>query len=272
MNFCMVDKDRCAGDGLCVAACPMKLLRMEGKIPTGIEEANQMCVECGHCVASCPTGALSLKNIHPDDCTPLDAVPKLGAEEAALWMRARRSVRSYRKQPIEREKIERLIDIARYAPTGGNSQQVGWLVLSGREKIDRVVSETAAFLRHLAASDDATARRYNLGAIADAWDMGYDGIARGAPALLLAHAPRAYWLGSVDCTIAISHLELAAPAFGLGACWGGFIMMAAAHWPALKEMLAPPPERDILGALMIGYPAHRYFRIPPRKAADVKWL
>jgi len=271
-GFLKVDSGRCSGDGACARVCPMGLLDMKDGAPVASPRAERTCIACGHCVAVCPQGALSIPSCAPGDCMP--AAPEVILDDVQMerLLRSRRSIRNYQDRPVENDKLARLVDIAHYAPSAGNSQQVGWLVINSREKVKRVAGETAAFLRHLAGSGDPVAAKYGLGALADAWDAGHDGIALGAHALVIAHAPKAYNVAPVDCSIALTYLNIAAPSLGLGACWGGFIMMAAANWRPLRDVLALPEGQACFGAMMVGYPVFKFRLLPPRNKANLIWL
>lgn len=270
--FCTVDGSKCTGDGLCTRVCPMGLFAMKDGAPVPVAHAAQACIGCGHCVAVCPHGALSLSAIKPEDCLPVQPAVALDDRQMEKLLRSCRSIRSYQDKPVENATLARLVDIAHYAPTAGNSQQVGWLVVNSREKVKRVAAATAGYLRHLSASGDPAALRYNFTALADLWDSGNDVISRGAPALIIAHAPRNYNVAPVDCSIALTYLDLAAPSLGLGGCWGGFIMMAAANWQPLKDLLALPEGHACFGAMMVGYPVYKYRLLPPRNKANLLWL
>ena len=55
---------------------------------------------------------------------------------------------------------------------------------------------------------------------------------------------------TVDCSIAMSFMMLAATAEGLGTCWiGGFTQ------EPLKEALGIPAEYDVVALTPLGYPA-----------------
>jgi nitroreductase len=98
-----------------------------------------------------------------------------------------------------------------------------------------------------------------------------DPILRGAPTLVIAHAPKGYALAQVDSSIALTFLDLAAPTLGLGSCWAGFFMMAAVQWPPLQEVLALPEDHACFSAMMIGYPKYEYHRLLLRKEAATNW-
>jgi nitroreductase len=126
-------------------------------------------------------------------------------------------------------------------------------------------------LRYLIMQGHPLAKAYRLERSVAAWEAGKDPVLRGAPALVVAHAPTSYPLAQVDSTAALTFLDLAAPTLGLGACWAGFFMMAAAQVPALQQALALPEGHACFGALMIGYPQYAYNRLPTRKTAVVSW-
>jgi nitroreductase len=115
------------------------------------------------------------------------------------------------------------------------------------------------------------AEAYNLNGLVKAWEHKMDMILRGAPALIISHAPKSYGLAMVDGSMALSYLDLAASAYGLGCCWAGFFMIAASQSKAMQEILQLPEGNICVGGLMIGYPKFEYKQIPPRKAPGISW-
>ena len=272
MNRISIDSEKCERDGICVAVCPMTIVEMkDGSFPSLVAGLEELCISCGHCVAVCPHGALSLDNMKVEDCPPLKAELKISSAQAEQLLRSRRSIRVYRETLVEREKLAQLVEMAHYAPTATNSQQVQWLVINSREHLHGLAGMVVDMLRHLIKEGHPLAKAYRLERSIEAWETGRDPVLRGAPALIVAHAPKAYPMGQVDSTIALSFLDLAAPTVGLGACWAGFFMMAAAQWPPLQEALALPVGNVCCGALMIGYPKYAYHRLPVRKETVVSW-
>ncbi|NQU15281.1 MAG: nitroreductase family protein [Desulfobacteraceae bacterium] len=91
--------------------------------------------------------------------------------------------------------------------------------------------------------------------------------------MIVAHGPNDLPIpaSGSGCTIALTTLELAAPSFGLGACWGGYFNATANNYPPLRQALDLPENHDPYGAMMIGYPTYGYHRIPLRKDPDIKW-
>lgn len=118
-----IDLSRCERDGLCISECPVFIFqRGPDKFPVVDQQAAERCIDCGHCMAVCPPGVISMNGRTAADMIPLDAglaVDPTGAEQP---MRARRSVRRFRRKPVDRDTIRRCIDVARYAPSGMNTQ------------------------------------------------------------------------------------------------------------------------------------------------------
>ena len=271
MSLFTIDRKKCQHDGICVAECPLRIIKMKDDSPVPTADAEERCVKCGHCVAVCPHGAFSHAMLKTEDFPPVRKDMALTTEQAEHFLRSRRSIRTYQDKAIEREKLEKLITIARHAPTGGNSQQVQWFVVNSRESVKNMAGIVIDLMRYMIEKKNPFAEQYRLDKAVTAWESGIDGVTRGAPALVIAHAPRDYGLAQVDCTSALAYLDLAAPTLGLGSCWAGFMMMAAAQWPPFQQVLALPEGHESFGIMMIGYPKYQYQRLPPRNEAAVIW-
>lgn len=271
MSLFTIDEKLCARDGICVAECPAFIIEMKTKesLPTVTDGGEARCINCGHCVAVCPHGAISLARMSVDQCLPIDLALIPGEAQMVQFLRSRRSIRTYKVQDVDTETFTRLIDIARYAPTGSNSQQVQWLIIPTREKVVQLTALAVDWMRNAVKEKSPMAEAFQMAGIVRAWDNGIDIISRGAPALIIAHGPEAYAVMTIDSTIALSYLDLAAPSLGLGSCWAGFFMIAASYWPPLAEALNLPEGHKSFGAMMVGYPKFRYQRLPTRDEAKV---
>ena len=54
----------------------------------------------------------------------------------------RRSTRNYKPDPVESEKIEKILEAGRQAPSGGNNQTSHFLVIRNRDVLDRLIALT----------------------------------------------------------------------------------------------------------------------------------
>jgi nitroreductase/NAD-dependent dihydropyrimidine dehydrogenase PreA subunit len=273
MGIIKIKQNLCKQDGICAQECPVMIISLDGasKYPETISGFENRCIKCGHCVSICPHGALSLEELAPADCAPYKSELHPSNDQIEQLIKHRRSIRNFKDKKVDRDILDKLIDIARYAPTGGNSQQVQWLVYDNPETIKELASKVMEFFRKIADSGNPFAEKYNVSFLLKRWDAGNDVIFRGATALALVHSPKMYGASLIDNTIALSYLDLAASNFGLGTCWAGFFMIAVSQSPEFANFLDLPEGNICTGGLMLGYPKYKYHRIPERKEANIIW-
>lgn len=178
--------------------------------------------------------------------TPVDDLTRL--------LSARHMVREYTDQPVPEALVDRLLDLARRAPSAGNTQPWSFLVLRGAD-VERYWATTmpdpaarsrfrwqgllrAPVLVVPYVRPDAYAERYaeadkaatGLGAGVDSW-------------------PVPYWW--VDGGAVVQNLLLAAGGAGLGACFFGQFE----HEPAVRDAFDVPDDQRALGTVALGWPA-----------------
>jgi nitroreductase/NAD-dependent dihydropyrimidine dehydrogenase PreA subunit len=272
MELFTLDQQTCNRDGLCAMVCPIGIIDWcRGQLPLAGPAADTLCIRCGHCVAICPTGSFHHRDMDPALCPPVHPEWRLSAEQCEHFLRARRSIRVYKRQPVAREMLQRLIEMARYAPTGINSQGVRWLVIDKRHTLDRLAGLVVQWMQWLEREIPEMARSLHVDRAIRRWQEGVDGILRGAPALIVAHAEAENRMAPTSCTIALSYLELAATGLGLGTCWAGYFNAAANTFPPLRQALALAEDQQCFGAMMVGYPGLHYQRLPTRKQPEITW-
>lgn len=98
-----------------------------------------------------------------------------------------------------------------------------------------------------------------------------DGICWGAPHLLIPHIPEESPTAPTDAIIALTTVDIAAPAFGIGMCWAGLVNMASHTYKPLQEYYTLPKGRIPAHAMMFGYPRYTPHRIPQRNPFKVTW-
>lgn len=267
--FFQVDVDLCTQDELCVLECPAKILQMNEHGPTMVDGGDEICIRCGHCVAVCPVAAVSLEFLSPSDCLEVQDALMLSEEGAEHFLRSRRSIRTYKKKPLEKDLLEKALNIAAAAPTGSNKQPVKWLVFTERKDVEIITRHVTEWMRYVIGNHPEVATLYNMEKIVGDMDNGVDRICRNAPQLIFTYAAKEAGLAGTDCHSALAYLELALPALGAGSCWAGYVLFAASQWPPLSEFLGLSDEYQLHGAVMAGYPKFRYTRIPPRNPAEI---
>lgn len=142
-------------------------------------------------------------------------------------IKLRKSVRSYLPRDVEDEKLTRVLDAGRRAPSAGNRQEWRFIVVKDKETRQKLLGATKhAFIAEAPVILVCCAE--NTGHVMPC----------GLPSF------------SFDAAIAIDHITLAAVAEGLGTCWiGGF------DADKVKELLGIPDNVAVVELLPIGYPA-----------------
>jgi len=273
MGKMIVDTGKCVKCGVCTDVCPVKIISMDAKkgpVPA-MEGAEDLCIHCGHCVAVCPHGAMSLDNMPVDQCVRLEDGLKCGLQEAAQLLKGRRSIREFREKPVPKEEIIKLIDVARFAPSGHNRQPVNWKIIYDTGEVKKLSAFVVEWMEHILERKPDMAKSMNFEFLIERYKKGEDVVLRGAPHVITTHAPKEDRIAPSSCTIALTYLELTASASGMGACWAGFLDMALMYWPPLKKAMDLPEGHTTLGSMMLGYPRHKYHRIPLRDPAKITW-
>jgi nitroreductase len=144
-------------------------------------------------------------------------------------VKTRRSVRSYRSQPVPDDVLERVLSAARMAPSANNIQPWHFVVVKDaklREEVARNCFDQT-FIAEAPVVIVCCGRKY---------------------------PDRYSWISDnlylVDVAIATDHLTLAARNEGLGTCWIG-----ALDQKSLRKILNVPSGHDIIMVTPLGYPS-----------------
>lgn len=267
-----VDKDRCTKCNYCVMDCPRTIITPgEGGFPVIAPEREPLCIGCGHCVAVCPHMALDVASAPLAESVAIETDLNVSNEQVIQFLRSRRSIRYFQHREVETELLYELIEVASYAPTASNAQLVHWTVLSGREKLAELSRLTVEWMKSLREEQSETSFSQYVGPVIKAWEEGRDSVLHNASTLVVASAPRSQGNGLIDCTIALSYLELAALPLGLGTCWAGLLQAALLNSTEAYAALGLPEEHTWHYPMMIGYPTLKYHRLPKRREPIIAW-
>jgi nitroreductase len=172
---------------------------------------------------------------------------RIGNVEFQKLLKERHSIRVYQNKEIEEEKLEKILEAARNAPSSGNLQAYKICVV--REKTEKEKIAVSA---------------------------GQDFIARASAILVFCqdkfqsaqkYKERGEKLYSLqDATIACAYAQLTVADLGLGAVWVG-----AFDEKELSEILSLPPNLIPVSILSIGYPAEKPTSKPRRSLTELIW-
>ena len=90
--------------------------------------------------------------------------------------------------------------------------------------------------------------------------------------LLIIHASKKTTTLIEDCSVAASHIMLAAELLGLGTCSLGIATAALNMFENVREVVNLPKNQIAAYSLAVGFPKVKYYRVPPRQQAKVTWL
>lgn len=141
---------------------------------------------------------------------------------------ARYSVRAYESTPVEQEKLEKILEAMRLAPSACNRQPYQFIIIhtEGRREELSQIYRPAWFVE--------------APLVICACVITYQGWTR--------YDGKSY--SDVDVAIAMDHLILAATELGLGTCWIGAFDVAEA-----RKVLGLPDDVEPIAFTPLGYPA-----------------
>ena len=175
----------------------------------------------------------------------------MDAMEAIL---TRRSTRNYRPDPVAQEKLDRILDAARQAPSGGNNQTCHFIVIRSPQVLGKLIAMTEAAFAKMEIAEDTYASLKH--AIAASKKGGYV-FCYNAPVLIVAANRRDYGNNMADCACAIENMMVAANALDLGSCWINQLRWLNEE-PSLVEYLQSLGMKEnerVYGAVIVGTPA-----------------
>ncbi len=161
-------------------------------------------------------------------------------------IKKRKSVRSYKDKEIEEDKLNKILEAARLAPSASNNQE--WRFVVVKDKAKREELAEAANSQWFIAE---------------------------APVILVCCAETDEHVMScgqlcypIDVAIAIDHITLVAVEEGLGTCWIG-----AFSEDKVKEILNIPDNIHVVELLPLGYPKDASVKMKSRMSLNeiVKW-
>lgn len=273
INFTL-DQATCIKCSQCVTDCPARIISMEtGRYPVITPENEANCYKCQHCLAICPTSSLSILGCDPAKSLPLSGKlpePKL----MELLVKGRRSVRHYKPENLEPEVMKQLLDVACYAPTGRNTRQVRFTVVSDREKLIEIRNEIMGKLVKIYNEEGFPAGTEFFSSFVRQWvEEGIDFIFRGAPHFIIASAPESVPTPVEDCVIALTTFDLYAQTLGIGTVWDGLAKYVINNLlPEFKTRLGIPEDHVLGYAMAFGKPAVHYSRTVQHEPASVHFV
>ncbi len=180
---------------------------------------------------------------------------------------SRHSIRSFRKEPVPVELVERLIHAAAHAPSALNEQPWTFYVTSGatRAQLGELMFQSTHYLEEFLTV---------LGHKATPEQLSWYAELGGAPIVIACTMPRTddeflKMNKYLSVGAAIENLQLAATDLGLGTCAVTFSFWVRDE---IGNLLGVPDERMIVSLVALGYPTDAAPVAPPHRTDVAVYL
>lgn len=271
-SYPLINKEECVGCGKCVSECPYVVLYQEAKKTTPIINHNRICITCGHCVAICPKEAISHPNMDANQFIPSETEFDLNTIE--MFLKSKRSIRDFSDKKVENELIEQFINVSCQAPTDGNSEERGYVVINDRAKVLNIESSIIeVFKKFIKASEQSeipenTKELLRSRAIVEFYESGGHPVFKSNSCLIFIYGPEINPFSWYNCALASDYLMLKAHSLRIGSC---IIGMALYDVKSMGMLLNIPKGQQIYSAITLGYPSVKYKKTVSRKKPNIIW-
>jgi len=260
-----IDPEKCTNCQLCINDCVASNFRLDEKKQVQFNQSG--CIGCGHCISICPEDAIIYRGMRDEPIT-FEGIENpssiISYEAMHQFIRARRSIRQYKKEEIPKEILEKIIDSMRYAPTGSNIRGLKIQLISDEDQRKTLSDAILNDLINSSMMPELYSER-----LKSKREKGMDAIFYDAPHIMILHSSSAADL--VNSTIAITHARLIAQTLGIGSCWIGFAYGVLIANKEIRKNIAKIPGR-VHGVFVMGYPSVKYARAAPRPKIRTKGL
>lgn len=286
-----INYETCKACGMCAKLCGGEpLVFRDGKVAFATDPM-WGCMGCGQCVAVCPTGSVTVtgRNMLPEDRLPLPPKEdRATPEQLGALLLARRSIRRFTEREVERDQVERILELASTAPMGLPPSDVEVLVFHGREKVREFSWDLIAlyeswqwmfkpialtFMRPFMSRVDhdmfASFLKPFVNYIVEERHQDRDALLYGAPLAFLFHASP--YADPADVTIVATYAMLAAESLGLGTIMIGAVSPALVRDKKLMAKYGIPKGNKLGLVLLVGHPKHRFHSALKRRFASVTY-
>jgi nitroreductase len=128
----------------------------------------------------------------------------------------RRSTRKFKAKAVEREKLEKIVEAGRFAPTGGNCQSNHFFVISNPDVLKKLVELVQSAFAAMELREDLYKSLQNSIRLSQKGTYVFN---YNAPALIVVASQKEYGNNMADVACAVENMMLAANELDLGSCY-----------------------------------------------------
>ena len=267
-----INEEKCIGCGLCAKDCLSNIISIrDGK---AVIDDMRNCIFCGHCGAVCPVNAIEfVEDEYSDDIMEFENFKNMDYENLNQMIRMKRSIRQFKDKPVDIELIDKILDIGRVSPTGGNRQPLKFTVVNSTEKLEELKLLAMNTLYDYGQKIEGRYKQVFSNMLLNYKDSGYDRLFYNATSLIVIYGdPKDSSNMHIDGGIAGGQMTLIAETLGLGSCFIGFLNFAASQNSDIYKFLKIPEGNRMITNIVLGYKDVEYMRTVPKKKLTVNYL
>lgn len=267
----VIDEDKCTACDLCVKICHQRCMALTDSTVTINHE---LCSTCTQCIAICPQQALSWDGASP---VAYDGARLPSPEQLAELFKERRTIRFFKEDKLERALLEEIVGSGIYAPTTNYNLRA--IVVEDAGLIEELERISVKF--HLSIYKLFVKPKIVFGLISRITPALNPKIKAkfesrrhdffNPAAMVFIIGDQRIHLSEPSAHYALYNMILYAKVKGIGTCLWGAGKIALDRSKAAKERLGLQRHDNILGVLLLGYPAVKFANKVEGKALSIQW-
>lgn len=284
-----IDDSLCTACGNCIRECGHHVQQQKEQ---RINPDNPECSGCYHCYTVCPGNAIKIRSCSNVPDFSKELLETINEENLTNFLAYRRSVRSFKDKRVEDAIVKRLIEKARYIPSGGNAHSYEFTVIKSEEAKKNVKQELyniykmrSTILNNIILRNvikpfvNSQMRgflrdkmyRERIKKLINRIYKGDDPFFYDAPVVVVIHSKASIPTPKEDCVLAGYNIILMAQTLGLGSCYVTLAQNAINTSIRCKKLLNLSPEDNVNAVIILGYPAVQHKRIAPKPNKKINW-
>jgi len=266
MSILGINYDECNNCNLCLSTCIL-FRRDQDQDQIVFNDPSNFCNLCGQCIARCPKDAILFEGIGETyTYEGVDKPEKIASYDIIYkFLRANRSIRRYKPKSVSNDILNKVFDAMMHAPTAENARTETFSILSDKEQIKKL---NDAVIEELMKQPELKAK---YGLLFKLLGKTFNSpIFFDAPYVVFVESPLENKSEFINIGNIITYGRLAAQALGLGTCWNGWTQIAMMSNAQIKAIANV--KGNIVGVFILGYPAVKFYRSPPRPPKKVEGL
>ena len=177
-------------------------------------------------------------------------------------IKSRRSIRKYLDKAIPKETIDKLIEAAKWAPSGMNEQPWGFIVVQDKALIKELSDRSIPYINKMIEENPKFSGYKKRMAVKD-FSIFYH-----APCVIIILGKKDIFSYQNDCAMAAQNLMLLASSMNIGSCWVGMMnVLDKDKW--FRERFEAPDNYSIVAPIALGYFENKDIPVIERRTPEV---